>query len=375
MLVYFIFVSIPLIFGYLAILSLFVYHWEKTNEWHLPSAYKPTIQISVLIAARNESKNIAACIDSLKALNYPSEYYEVLIVDDHSEDNTAAIVESKSNKTIRLLRLPQHQKGKKKALAYAVEAAKGTLIVCTDADCLVPSDWLMYFASFYQFNQFKFIAAPVTFYSEKNKFQQFQSLDFMGMMAVAAAGIRGGFMQMSNGANLAFEKKAFETVKGYEGHEHLASGDDMLLMEKIAKRYPKQLGFLKQLQAQTKTKPPQGVSAFVDQRIRWASKSSSYSSWQVKFILLMVWLLCLSILMDAVLVFWNSSFLYLVIFKLVLKALADFYFLNTMAVFFKRKSLMKAFVPSFFFHCTYIILIGFLGNLRKEYRWKGRKTR
>ena len=171
----------------------------------------------------------------------------------------------------------------------------------------------------------------------------------MGMMAVAAAGIRGGFMQMSNGANLAFEKKAFETVKGYEGHEHLASGDDMLLMEKIAKRYPKQLGFLKQLQAQTKTKPPQGVSAFVDQRIRWASKSSSYSSWQVKFILLMVWLLCLSILMDAVLVFWNSSFLYLVIFKLVLKALADFYFLNTMAVFFKRKSLMKAFVPSFFF--------------------------
>ena len=160
MLVYLIFVSIPLIFGYLAILSLFVYHWEKTKEWHLPPAYKPTIQISVLIAARNESKNIAACIDSLKALNYPSEYYEVLIVDDHSEDNTAAIVESKSNKTIRLLRLPHHQKGKKKALAYAVEAAKGTLIVCTDADCLVPSDWLMYIASFYQSNQYKFIAAP-----------------------------------------------------------------------------------------------------------------------------------------------------------------------------------------------------------------------
>jgi hypothetical protein len=181
-------------------------------------------------------------------------------------------------------------------------------------------------------------------------------------------------MQLSNGANLAFEKAAFVAVNGYEGNEHLASGDDMLLMEKIAAHYPNNIGFLKHLEVQTKTMPPPTIRAFVAQRIRWASKSTSYARWQVQFILLMLWLLCLSMVFDAVIACWNPIFGYIFTIKLLDKGFADFYFLKTMTAYFKRKTLMRVFIPSFFCHIWYIIFIGFWANIQKKYRWKGRKT-
>ena len=148
----------------------------------------------------------------------------------------------------------------------------------------------------------------------------------------------------------------------------------MLLMEKIAAIYPQKIGFLKQLGAQTKTLPQPSIRAFGRQRIRWASKSTSYKGWQVKSILLMVWLFCLSMLFDLIAAFWFPTLFYLFLFKFTTKAIVDFRFLYTMTVFFKRRDLLIAFIPSLFYHWTYIVVIGLLGNTFKEYQWKGRRT-
>lgn len=150
----------------------------------------------------------------------------------------------------------------------------------------------------------------------------------------------------------------------------------MLLMQKMAQHYPGQLGFVKSKEARTLTRAEQKLGAFIRQRIRWASKSTSYQEIQVTFILAMVFFFCCSILFTLLLLpFWGMAMGYLLVFQLLVKGIMDYLFLSRMCQFFGRQDLMQSFASSFLMHIAYIIGIGVLANLVKEYRWKGRKVR
>ena len=194
----------------------------------------------------------------------------------------------------------------------------------------------------------------------------------MGMILVAGAGIQGQFMGMCNGANLAYERAVFEEVGGFQGIDHLASGDDMLLLQKIQARYPDQIGFLKQKAAQTLTHAKPTVESFVEQRIRWASKSGAYQGWAVQAMLGTVWLLCLSMTLDFLMGFWYPTLFFWGFFKLGVKGLCDYFFLGLAARFFERPKLMQAFLPAAVLHWWYIAFVGTAGLFRKRYQWKGR---
>lgn len=366
--------SIALILCYLVIILYYIFHWSTLETWEIPSGSTFQTNVSLIIAARNEADNIKECLASVLAQTYPTSLLEIWVVNDHSEDNTATIVNAFQEKHLHLLHLPEHKTGKKQAIQMAIEQSKGTLIVTTDADCIMEKDWLKYLVSYYEEHQAKLIAAPVSFHREKSIFELFQTLDFMGMMGVAGAGVKGRFMNLCNGANLAYERAAFDAVGGFEGIDHLASGDDMLLMQKIAAKYPTKIGYLKNRHAQTLTQPKSTLQSFLQQRIRWASKSSAYTNWQTLVILLVVWVLCLSMVLDLILIPFDYLYLFWFLFKFITKGFADFFFLGTMTLFFDRPKLMRAFIPSLFFHWWYIVVVGFLGNMIKRYEWKGRKV-
>lgn len=367
--------SILLVLCYLFIILAYMFYWNLLKKWDIPSNDSFQTKVSLIIAARNESENIKECLEAVLAQTYPRALLEIWVVNDHSEDETAVIVNSFRERHLHLLDLPEDKTGKKQAIQLAIEQSDGTLIVTTDADCVMGKDWLKYLVSYYEEHQSKLIAAPVSFYKENSTFERFQTLDFMGMMAVSGAGIKGRFMNMSNGANLTYERAAFEAVGGFEGIDHLASGDDMLLMQKIAKKYPTKIAYLKNRQAQTLTQAKPTVKAFLQQRTRWASKSSAYTNWQTLAILVVVWLLCLSMVVDLILIPYDSVFIYWFLFKFVAKGFADFFFLGMMTLFFDRPQLMRAFIPALFFHWWYIVVVGFLGNFKKRYEWKGRNVR
>lgn len=366
-------ISITLAFCYLIIISIYIYYWSQLSSFEIPKNFKPQTKITLIIAARNEEVHLKNCIAALLRLDYPLDLLEIYLVDDHSTDKTAEIIQGYSFPQLHYLKLVEGVTGKKQAIAAAIRQSTGQLIVTTDADCIMQPQWLQYMASYYEKFQPKFIAAPVSFHDEKTIFEYFQTLDFMGMMAVSGAGVRGGFMNMCNGANLAYERAAFEAVNGFEGNEHLASGDDMLLMQKIAALYPNQIGYIKNPNCETLTYAKPTVKEFIAQRIRWTSKSSAYN-WKVLAILVLVWLFCLSIFLDFFLMFYDSTFMYFFILKLFLKGFADFFFLGMMASFFNRLDAMKYFVPALFLHCWYIAWVGTLGNLVKKYEWKGREV-
>ena len=370
--------SITLIICYLASIGLYIYYWKKLAAWNLPKGFSPQTTLTLIIAARNEAGKIKACLDALFAQKYPRNLLQIWIVDDHSDDETSSIIttfiKTYNVPHFHYLKLAKGLQGKKDSIAAAIQHSHGELIVTTDADCVMHPNWLLYLVSFYENYHYKFIAAPVTFFQEKSLFERFQTLDFMGMMAVSAAGIEGRFMNMCNGANLAYERQAFETVNGFEGIDTLSSGDDMLLLQKISSAYPQKIGYLKHCESQTYTHAKSTIKGFVQQRIRWASKSGAYSGWQVGVMLTTVWLLCLSMLFDIFIIPWNIEILYLFGLKFLLKGIADFYFLRMMTRFFERQEMMRYFLPALFFHWWYIAIVGTIGIFSKNYTWKGRVT-
>ena len=172
---------------------------------------------------------------------------------------------------------------KKKAIETAIGLAKGSLIVTTDADCIVQPEWLKTIASYYENSGAVFIAAPVVYNDPspgdsffKKFFKIFQSLDFMTLQGITGASVYKKFHNMCNGANLAYEKKVFHEVGGFEGIDNIASGDDMLLMHKIQKLYPDKIKYLKSTNVIVQTQPAETVKEFINQRIRWASKADKY---------------------------------------------------------------------------------------------------
>ena len=379
----YIYISLFLSLTYVFIILRYFINWKSIPVWEIPPNFSPQTKVTIIIPARNESAYIQTCIQSILDQKYPTQLFEILVIDDHSEDNTTELVRQFQAPNTHVLLLNKFisnrkelQSFKKKAIEIGVKNSKGDLIISTDADCIVPPNWLHYLVSFYEKEQYKFIAAPVNFHKEISLFEKFQSLDFIGMMGVTGAGIYGRFMNMCNGANLAYEKRAFYAVEGFNGIDKIASGDDMLLLQKMAKHFPNQVGFLKNKNATVLTNAKPDLKSFYQQRIRWASKSGNYQELQILFILALVFFFCLSIVFNLILLpFFFTKIGWVFLTQLFIKTIIDFFYLNHLTSFFQRKDLMKIFFPAQVFHILYIFVFGLLGNLVKEYSWKGRKVK
>ncbi|WP_373331347.1 glycosyltransferase [Salmonirosea aquatica] len=217
--------------------------WQKIHSPCVRGT-KPLPRISVIIPVRNEASHIGTLLKDLNHQSYDPNLFEVWVVDDESSDKTAYIVETfAKNSLIRLQlitapasTLPSSPK--KRAIQAAISRATGDLIVTTDGDCRVGPDWLATLAYSYQSGQAKLLSGPVTFTSERTLADHLQTVEFSSLIGSGAAAIAAGTPTLCNGANLAYEKKAFEEVGGFAGNEHLASGDDEFLMHKIAARFP-----------------------------------------------------------------------------------------------------------------------------------------
>ena len=254
-------------------------------------------------------------------------------------------------------------------------------------------NWLRAIATLYENEHAKLIAAPVCFQNEQTYFQKFQSLDFCGMQAITGASLNMEIFNMANGANLAYEKNAFLEVNGYQNIDEKASGDDMLLVYKIAQKHPKDIRFLKDKNAIVYTQPTATVSEFLQQRFRWTSKSTSYQDKRITWILGLVYLFVLSIWMNAFYFIGRATysiifpdrtliallnflpaflFLFMSIIQIICKFFTDYFFLKNASAFFNRNDLMKSFISSEIYHIWYIPFVGTFGNIL-SYKWKGRK--
>ena len=385
----FLFITVFLIFPYGILLIYYRRSWKEIINFEpkLNMTEDEMPFVSVIIAARNEEENIGHCIASLIRQTYPSAKFEVIITNDHSTDNTVQIINSMKTENIRLLNLEDFtdrraiNSYKKKSIETALQFSKGELILTTDADCIVPEKWIETMAAFYKEKDAVFIAAPVLLTpltTGKKAGEQllgiFQSLDFMTLQGITGASVAKKFHSMCNGANLAYRKDVFYEVNGFEGIDEIASGDDMLLMHKIQAAYPDRIEFIKSPEVIVQTAPEKTLSGFLNQRIRWASKADKYTDKKITFVLILVYFLNAWIFILGLCSFIFPYVAYLFFVALILKTIAELFFIFPVAAFFKSRKLLWWFIPAQPFHILYTLIAGWLGKFG-NYQWKGRKVK
>ena len=371
-------VTICLLAAYGVLMALYTRgYWSMRG--FVASGKSPITKFSVIIPARNEASNIEACIAGIRAQNYPSHLFEIIVVDDFSEDETAQkvlkIAQQHSN--VHLLRLQDFTKDenlvayKKRAIEIAITQATGDWMVTTDADCSFTNNWLASYDAYIQEHDSVMVAAPVAYTNTGGFLSIFQVLDFISLQGITAAAVASGSHTLCNGANLCYSKEAFERVGKFSGIDHLPSGDDMLLMHKMKKSYPGKIGYLYAQNAVVTTAPSDTMGLFIQQRIRWASKASGYQDKIIFWILLLVYLVNFSLLVYLPINALQKGNINNWLILMGCKTLIEIPFMYASAKFFKQQKLLWWFALMQPFHIVYTVVAGWFGTFG-SYTWKGR---
>ncbi|HEU0137857.1 MAG TPA: glycosyltransferase, partial [Flavobacterium sp.] len=359
---------------YVGFLAALIYGFTKVPLYN-SSAEAPKITFSIVVPFRNEQHNLPRLLDSLAALEYPKELFEMIFVNDFSDDDSEKLIikwrmENGLLHTTVLENLHLSGSPKKDAISRAIPIIENQWVVTTDADCIVDPKWLLTLNDYIINNSKEMVAGPVMFDGRTSFLQHFQRLDFLSLQGatMGSFGIRKAFM--CNGANFAYTKKFFIALGGFSGNHAIASGDDVFLLQKAITRFPEKVGYLKSKSTIVVTQPAENWRQLFHQRVRWASKTGAYESEFGEDLALAVFLGNLAIVLAFALSCCGilpCEFL-LVIF--VIKLVPDVILMIQANKFFNNGKfffpLFAAFVYPFF--CVAVAAYSAVG----KYEWKGR---
>jgi cellulose synthase/poly-beta-1,6-N-acetylglucosamine synthase-like glycosyltransferase len=375
------FISVLLAVAYIWLIHFYVKGWLKTPHQTTKSSLGEYVGVSVIISVRNEEANIKACIESILRQDYPSSYYELIVVNDFSTDNTLKVLAGFGNQ-IKVYKLSEYLSSeakftanKKKAITLAVNEAKYDIILCGDGDCTYGERWISSMMQYHRKYHKKFISGPVDYIDARGFWKNFLLMDLVSMIGVTAGSIGQKKPVMASGANMLFEKKSFLSLGGYEGNDNIASGDDVFLMQKIFLEDNKAIGFVKNAEAFAYTQAPESFAEFINQRIRWTSKSGNMIDFRVKVVLLLNYLFYLTCFFNLFVLPWvDISFLGIGLLLLALKILIDILFFSNILAFYNKSFLLKWILPMEILHIIYVSFMGVLA-IFGSYTWKGRNVK
>ncbi len=371
-----------MLLSFYGVLTLFyvVFVFILQKGWRgwpqIEDAVEPSLFVTVIIVVRNEENYIEKLLKDLERQDYPGESFEVLIIDDESQDKTYDVIDkfsTKSDLDLSLFQLMTRRSSpKKEAITFGVSQAKGELIMVTDGDCRVGRSWISTFARHVENKKSKFISGPVTFEQDKKFFTKFQTIEFSSLIGSGAAVLYYKQPVMCNGANLGFSKKVFQELNGFEGNENLVSGDDIFLMRKIFKGYPGDVRFLKNKEAIVHTYPENTVLGFLNQRIRWAGKWKYVGGWVNRLLPIAIFAFHFMTLFLYIKLILNQINVPAFLAILFLKFLAEYFFLKDVMKFLSKKSGIFIYMFSSLIYPFYAVYVGMAANFA-GYTWKGRK--
>ncbi|MFE3867501.1 glycosyltransferase [Flavobacterium sp. LS2P90] len=358
---------IVILFYCSAIIVLF-YGFTKVNTIDY-TGLTPKTKFSIIVPFRNEAKNLPVLLDSLSKLNYPMELFEVILVDDESEKVFSVQCSVFSVQIINNVRVSNSPK--KDAIVTAMQIVNTDWIITTDADCVVNKNWLLTLDNYIQLHDVTMIAGAVTYDCKNSFLHHFQQLDLASLQGatIGSFGINKGFM--CNGANFAYTKSFFQELNGFNGNDGIASGEDVFLLQKAVAQFPEKVYYLKSENNIVITKPLNDWKSLFYQRVRWASKTSSYQSRFGKGLGLVVFMGNLSLVLGFILsVLGLFSFLNMVLL------FAFKFALDTILIYktnhFLTKTKMSYLIPSSLLYPFFSVSVA-LYSLFGKYEWKGRK--
>ncbi|MDX1906264.1 MAG: glycosyltransferase [Bacteroidia bacterium] len=337
---------------------------------------EPLPFVSLIIPARNEAARIEACLQSALGQDYPADRYEVILVNDHSEDHTAEIARriAATAPNLRVLDLTAVVNASKKAaLTQAIAVARGEIILQTDADCTAGPAWVRTMAG--QFGQMTgMVSGPVLVTTGAAWLERLQSLELAGLVALGAGAIARNRPNLCNGANLAYRKAVFEEVGGFAGATRVASGDDEFLLQKIHALRRYEIRFAKCPEAIVQTPALPDWPSLKAQRLRWVSKARSYLNRRVNMIQLVSYLGFWTFPVLGALAWTGSGYGWLLALAIGAKLVADYGLMTKACMFLRKKFDWPEWLLLELVYIPYVLWIGLAGNLVKDYVWKGRRV-
>ncbi|MEI8046553.1 MAG: glycosyltransferase [Bacteroidota bacterium] len=356
-----------------------------TIGWRKLKAFKsadilPVTKVSVIVAVRNEALNMGTLLDNLLHQDYSPHLYEIIIVDDHSTDQTSLLVneiieQQTDTNRLKLITLGESDgSGKKNAISQGIQASNGELIVITDADCTSGKQWISTLAAYYGRLEPQMILGPVRMTDGGSFFGKLQSLEFVSLISSAAGSCGSGFPLLANGANIAFTRKAFDSSGGFASNIHYPSGDDIFLLMSIKKKFGAgAIRFLRSDLAIVNTPAVKGLKPFIQQRLRWVSKSRGYTDPMLIGTSLVVFFTNVLLLTSAILAILFPGYRALFFVLYLSKLAVDFPLMFSFSSFQQSRRLLWLFPIMEMLNAGYTFFIGIAGNFGK-YEWKGRNT-
>lgn len=373
------FIIFIIVLLYVILIGSLIYGFDKVSASPLKDIPAKT-KFSIVVPFRNEVKNLPILLKSLSQLNYPKHLYEILLVNDESTDGSIEHIDNLLTKkplshiadNISIINNQRRTNSPKKdAITTAIQLAKYDWIVTTDADCKVPKYWLDAFDCQIQQNDPNLLVAPLTLDKANSFFERFQMLDILSLQGatIGGFGIKKPFL--CNGANLVYKASVFESVNGYNGNDHIASGDDIFLLEKFLTLETSKVQYMMHNQVIVTTNPQPDFKSLKSQRVRWAAKTSSYDNTFGKFVgfivlLMNALLVCLPILYLAHMISVKT-----LVYTFAIKCLIDFLLLFKSARFFGQESYLASYLFSCILYPLFSVYVAFL-SVFKRYKWKDR---
>ena len=347
--------------------------FRRVARTELP-ALDSSPDVSIVIAARNEEGTIGACLASIRANAYPPDHLEIVVVDDGSDDATADVVRRAAADAhparVRLISLAEGGAGKLAALRAGIAASTAAFILTTDADCKVGPRWVEAMVSCLS-RTADYVAGPVVFHHQKGMWSGIQALEFLGLVAVGAGAIGVGHPVLSNGANAGFRRKAYEAVGGHDEAAVAATGDDDVLMQRIAYERGGRIRFCAAPDALVATDPPDDFTAFVQQRLRWGATAPRYRHGRIRGTLVVIYVFYVMLLVGAIVAPFSAGVAVAWFAAVLLKLVPEYLLLREASRHFGRLHWLRWFVPGQVLHVPYIVLFPAAGVLL-GYRWKDR---
>lgn len=359
---------------YLIFMLAMIVSWYKIPGNSTSTDQSTLMKISVIVPVRNEAKHIARLLDQIRTQDYTSSPFEIIIVNDHSTDDTVAIVEKfkeKNGISLHLINLEDLKEGKKAALTEGIYKANGEIIVTTDGDCEVGNEWLSTVVNRFD-DETKMVFGPVAIRGN-TFFDKLQMMDFAGLIGVGGATWQMGLSGMCNGANLAFRKDVFQECNGYEGSELYPSGDDEFLLRKVHDYYPKGIRFVKSKSAVVFTGAQATIKSFVHQRIRWAGKWKLHHDLATKLLAIFIfsfYALMLIVTGRSLLFFYEDINIVISIWGV--KWLLDVVLVGSVLKLSNQRLFILESIILSLIYPFYAIGIG-ISTINYTFEWKGRK--
>lgn len=363
-------VAIILFFGvYIVLILFFLYGWEASAGKLIPNT-DLSRSVAVIVPIRNEALHLPFLIKSLSGIKYSPDKLEFIFVNDHSDDDSIAILSSVQLPNIKIINLTGDESGKKAALQKGIELSSAEIIVTTDADCKHHPNWLNSINAAFSQSNVNMVVGGVIISVNNSIFSKMQAIELVSLIGSGASLLQWKIPAMANGANLAFRRDLFFELKGYEGNEDIPSGDDEYLLRKFFNHNPAGVQFNNDPDSVVTTKPQNSLTKFFQQRIRWAGKWKHQTNRKIKWLAFLIFIFQCSFISTIVLytIYGTPLLLILLLSKAILEAI----FLFRVGQFLKVSLALIPFALLQIFYPIYVVITA-IGSLFLSFEWKGRK--